>query len=76
MGNVLIVLVGVSLIEIFYYLLEYLKCGLEWVDNILGIIGGVVYMNVGIVKDINSMFFEVMIVDENGEIKVLNKEDV
>ena len=33
-------------------------------------------MNAGTVKDINSMFLEATIVDENGEIKVLNKEDV
>ncbi|MDN8756722.1 UDP-N-acetylenolpyruvoylglucosamine reductase, partial [Staphylococcus aureus] len=50
--------------------------GLEWADNIPGTIGGAVYMNAGTVKDINSMFLEATIVDENGEIKVLNKEDV
>ncbi|MEO2472929.1 FAD-binding protein, partial [Enterococcus faecalis] len=75
-GNVLTVSAGASLIETSYYLLEHLKCGLEWADNIPGTIGGAVYMNAGTVKDINSMFLEATIVDENGEIKVLNKEDV
>ncbi|MGH2208123.1 UDP-N-acetylmuramate dehydrogenase, partial [Enterococcus faecalis] len=55
-------------------LLEHLKCALEWADNIPGSIGAPVYMNAGTVKDINSMFLEGTIVDENGEIKVLNKE--
>ncbi|MGH2239482.1 FAD-binding protein, partial [Enterococcus faecalis] len=35
-GNVLTVSAGASLIETSYYLLEHLKCGLEWADNIPG----------------------------------------
>lgn len=74
--NVLIAGSGTSLIETSYYLLEKRKSGLEWANNIPGTIGGAVYMNAGANKDIKGMFIEATIVDEKGEIKVLNKNDI
>lgn len=74
--NVLVASAGADLIETSYYLLENLKKGLEWADNIPGTIGGAVFMNAGTVRDIKSMFIEATIIDENGEFKILRKDDV
>lgn len=47
-GMMVIVVVGVFYIEVIKIVRDYFLIGLEFVVGILGLIGGVIFMNVGV----------------------------
>ena len=67
-----------SLTEAAYYLLEHEKSNLEWAVGIPGTIGGAVYMNAGTTagNDISNFLLSVKYIDENGEVNILEKDQL
>lgn len=76
-GNALVVQAGALLSKVGSAALEAGLTGFEFASGIPGTMGGAVFMNAGAyggeMKDILS---EVTVLDENGEVKVLQKEEL
>lgn len=76
-GNIFTAGAGTSLIEATYYLLNRSKANLEWAVGIPGTVGGAVYMNAGTnISDIRRVLKSVKVMNENGEIIILNNSDI
>ncbi|MFV0393711.1 MAG: UDP-N-acetylmuramate dehydrogenase [Coprobacillaceae bacterium] len=76
-GSIITCDAGVSMISLAYEAAKTGLSGLEFMGGIPGTVGGGVYMNAGAYKsNISNVIESVTILDENLEIKVLNKEEM